>query len=92
MIERLTAWECKGCGRVDAPGSCIGVCEDRRTEFVRAADYDAALTEAGRLRDRVERLAAVLRQLAGTIPRNGGWEGSYRALQRRALAALKGEE
>lgn len=91
MTERVTAWQCIGCGRVDGPQPCIGVCQDRKTEFVYAADYDAVLVQLSRSREQVQELAALLHQLAHTMPREGGWERTYRAMQSRAkqvLAAL----
>ena len=36
-----------------------------------------------------EALAALVRQIAHTTPRNGEWEQTYRALQARALRALE---
>ncbi len=84
-LERIKAWQCIGCGRVEAPQTCIGVCEDRRVELVRAEEADA-------LAARVEQLEQFVRQLARITPREGEWERSYRALQARArelLAALQ---
>ena len=34
MVETIEGWRCIGCGRVDAPQPCIGVCEDKRVELV----------------------------------------------------------
>ena len=95
MIERLAAWQCIGCGRIEGPRPCIGVCEDRKVEFVLASDYDEALADLARARRRADELAALVRELAHTTPRAGQWERGYRALQARArvaLATLAGEE
>lgn len=84
-LERIKAWQCIGCGRVEAPQSCIGVCEDRRVELVRAEDVEA-------LAARMDQLEKFVRQLARITPREGEWERSYRALQAKArelLAALQ---
>jgi hypothetical protein len=27
MSERIKVWQCIGCGRIDSPQNCIGVCE-----------------------------------------------------------------
>jgi hypothetical protein len=78
---RVTAWRCIGCGRVEAPQPCIGVCQDRAVDFVEAGDYDAA-------RERVDALASLARRLASSTPRDGEWERSYRALQSEARAVL----
>jgi hypothetical protein len=88
MTERVTAWQCIGCGRVEGPQPCIGVCQDRKKEFVHAADYDAVLAQLSRARAQVQELTALLYQLAHTMPRESGWELTYRAMQVRAKQAL----
>ncbi|MFZ5556441.1 MAG: hypothetical protein ACOZDY_06935 [Pseudomonadota bacterium] len=90
MTERWTGWQCIGCGRIEAPQNCIGVCQDRKAEFVRAEDYDETLAELERARRQLDVLNAVARQIAFTHPRDGEWESAYRALQARARAALAG--
>lgn len=89
--NRFEAWQCIGCGKIDAPQPCIGVCQDRKVQFVYAAAYDGLLAEVQNVRRRAQALEALIRRLAATTPREGGWERSYRALQaqaRRALAEL----
>ena len=81
MAERLTAWECIGCGRIEGAQQCVGICQDRKMDFVYASDFD-------NLRARAEALSALVRQLAHTTPRDGEWERTYRALQARAQKAL----
>lgn len=88
MIERVVAWRCIGCGRIEASQPCIGVCQDRPVELVFAVEHEEAMAA---LRRRMESLLALTRQLAHTTPRAGEWERSYRALQaqaRRTLAAF----
>ena len=86
MTERITAWQCIGCGRIEGAQPCVGICQDRRTEFVYAAEHDAALALA---RVREQALAALVRQIAYTTPRKDEWERSYRALQQRARRTLE---
>lgn len=74
MAERLKAWECTGCGRLEGQRPCIGICQDRPVELVYAGEYDALVT--------------LVRQLALATPRAGEWEQSYRALQARARKLL----
>jgi hypothetical protein len=91
MTKRMTAWQCIGCGRIEGAQPCVGICEDRRTEFVYASDHDEVLAQLTLARRRTEALTALVRQLAHTTPREGEWERTYRALQahaRRTLAAL----
>ena len=91
MTDYVKAWQCIGCGRIDAPQNCIGVCEYRKAEFVYAFEYEQVVAQAAATRRRADALEALVRQLAVTTPRAGEWERSYRALQeqaRRASAAL----
>lgn len=81
MTSRIQAWQCIGCGKLDSPQPCIGVCQDRRVELVDASDYDQALA-------RIRELEAVLRILAQATPRDGEWERSYRRLQESARRLL----
>ena len=71
MTERVTAWQCIGCGRIEGAQPCVGICEDRRTEFVYASDHDQVLAQLALARGQTESLAAVVRQLAHTTPRKG---------------------
>lgn len=87
--ERVTAWQCIGCGRIEGAQPCVGICEDRRTEFVYAADHDALLAQMALSRRQVEALAELARQLACTTPREGEWERTYRALQASARQTLE---
>jgi len=89
--QRVTAWECVGCGKIDAPQPCIGICQDRKVEFVYAAEYDKALAQLDFERQRVRTAESLLQRIVHTKPHKGDWERSYLALQdqaRRALAAL----
>jgi hypothetical protein len=89
MTQRLTAWRCIGCGRLEAAQPCIGVCQDRPVELVFAADHDDTLAELAAARSQAQALARFVRELANTTPREGQWEQSYRALQSRARSALR---
>ncbi len=86
-MERVTAWQCIGCWRGEGPRPCSGICEDRRTEFVYAAEHDAALAHERRQK---EELAVLVRQIAHTMPRKGECERTWLALQARARGILEG--
>ena len=77
----IKAWQCIGCGKIEAPRPCIGVCQDRPVELVDAATYEAAIA-------RIQSLKSVLKRVALTTPRNGEWERSYLAFQTQAREAL----
>jgi hypothetical protein len=74
MAEYLKAWQCIGCGRLEATAPCLGICQDRPIELVAAAEHEQAL--------------ALIRQLAWSKPREGEWERSFRELQARARKLL----
>lgn len=92
MSDLVKAWQCIGCGTIEAPQTCIGVCDYRKVQFVYAQEHEQALArlraahEAAR--EGLERLA---RRLAHTHPREGEWERSYRALQQQARQLLRDE-
>ena len=92
MSEYVKAWQCIGCGKIEAPQTCVGVCQDRRVEFVYADEHRGAIAqlqhELARERSRAAKLAALVRQLAGTTPHPGEWERSYRALAAQASRLL----
>lgn len=91
LCGRVSVWRCIGCGRIEAPQPCIGVCQDRKVDLVEAAVHDEVLAERDRLREQLRVMMGLVRQLAHTLPRDGEWERTYRALQAqagRALAAL----
>jgi hypothetical protein len=91
-VDRVKAWQCIGCGKIEAPQTCVGICQDRKVEFVYALEYDEALALQRRQLDALQRLA---RQLAHTTPRDGEWERCFRALQdqaRQILAAFAGAD
>ena len=95
MTEHVKAWQCIGCGRIEAPQTCIGVCQDRKVEFVYAFEHEEILAQLRLARRRADALEALVRRLAFTTPHEGEWEHSYRALQKqghRALAGLAGED
>jgi len=86
MTERVKAWQCIGCGRIEKPETCVGVCDFRKIELVYGFEHEEAI-EAERAR--VALLESIVRSLARITPREGEWERSYRALQVQAREVLK---
>jgi hypothetical protein len=80
-VDRVQVWQCIGCGKIEAPQPCLGVCRDRKAMLVYAEDYDALLAES-------EALRAIVRQIATITPHEGECLRSWEALQGRARAAL----
>ena len=92
LAPEFLAWQCIGCGRIEGPQPCIGVCQDRKVSFVYASDHAVVL---GRLLDAKERIAALeslARRMAFSTPRDSEWERSYRSLQEEARRVLKGAQ
>lgn len=80
-MEPIKVWQCIGCGRVEGPAQCIGVCQDRIAELVDVSELRKA--EA-----RIESMRALLAWVVHTTPRDGEWERTYRAFQDKARALL----
>ena len=86
--KTITAWQCIGCGRLEAPQTCIGVCQDRKVELVTAWDHAEALVALEEANERIQTLEALLKNLARTTPREDGWKQSFLAFQTQARKAL----
>jgi hypothetical protein len=89
VSEVFKVWQCIGCGRIDGPQPCVGICQDRKAELVYASEYEEQFWRAENAAERVAALEALVRRLAWTTPRAGEWERSYRELQRAARDALR---
>ena len=86
--DTIKAWRCIGCGRLEAPAECIGVCEDRKVEIVGTWDYAAVVSALEEADERIAALESLLGRLAHITPREGAWKDSYLALQAQARALL----
>ena len=80
VVERRRVWQCIGCGRIEDPQPCIGICQDRPAEYVLAADHDRV----------IEALSQVVKAIALTTPREGEAMRHWKVLQARARQALAG--
>lgn len=78
-IERRKVWQCIGCGRIEDPRPCIGVCRDEKAEYVLAKEHEHAV--AG-----LRRLAEII---ARSTPREGEALRHWQALQSRARDVLR---
>ncbi|MGH8123311.1 MAG: hypothetical protein ACREPT_11140 [Rudaea sp.] len=81
MVEYIQAWQCVGCGKIEAPQTCIGVCRDRKILMVGKDEYERAL-------DALRQARELLQRIAHTTPRDGQWQRSYQALQEQAREAI----
>jgi hypothetical protein len=81
----VTGWWCAGCGNVDMPQPCLGVCVWRPAEWVNLARYEEQLSYLRGARA-LQRFTA---QAAAVVPREGQWERNWTALRAQARAALE---
>jgi len=88
MTDYIQAWQCIGCGKIEAPQPCIGVCRDRKVLMVGKDDHERVRDAVRDLQRQMRSAHALLSQLAWSVPREGQWEPSWRALQRRARELL----
>jgi len=87
-VVRIQAWQCIGCGKVEAPQPCLGVCQDRKIELVGAEAYQDVLSELERAQQRIDALRMLLVRLTRAKPRKEGWSASWKQLQQQARMAL----
>jgi hypothetical protein len=90
--DTIKGWQCIGCGRVEAPANCVGICQDRKVELVGAWDYAEVVVALEEANERIAALESVLGRLAHVAPREGTWKESYLALQMLARKLLERRE
>src|SRR5690348_1992199 len=91
MTDYTQVWQCIGCGRIEAPQPCIGVCKDKKVFMVGKDEHERVLAENQALRAQLERAHSMLLRFGQARPREGQWESSWNALQaqlREVLALL----
>jgi hypothetical protein len=88
-IEFATAWWCAGCGGIDAPQPCLGICVWRDVEWVNRTRYLEERARTLAERDAERRLRGLVRRVASVTPRAGQWERSWRAIEAQAREALQ---
>jgi hypothetical protein len=88
-VEHIPAWQCIGCGRIEAERPCIGICQDKQTSFVYASDFESLRAENYRLLEKVDAMRALVRQMAHTTPRPGKATETLIAFKKLAQEALR---
>ena len=91
MNDPIPAWQCIGCGRIEAPQTCIGVCQDKKVFLVTMQDHQEALDAIQQLIGEIDSMQRVLTRIARSTPREGQWEASYLAVQAEARTLLAGQ-
>jgi hypothetical protein len=88
MIDYIQAWQCIGCGKIEAPQPCIGVCRDRKVLMVGKDDYERILVEKDVLRAQLLKAHGMLQRFGLAKPHEGQWERSWGALQAQLREVL----
>jgi hypothetical protein len=88
LTEYIQAWQCIGCGKIEAPQPCIGVCRDRKVFFIGKDEHEVALTEIVRLRAQLQSATTRLQRFGLAEPRTGQWESAYTALREEARTLI----
>jgi len=89
MTDYIQAWQCIGCGKIEAPQPCIGVCRDRKILMIAKDEHERVVAELERARALVQAAVDILGRVVHSTPREGQWERSYRALQDQARAGIE---
>jgi hypothetical protein len=87
-VDIVTVWQCVGCGRIEAPQPCVGVCQDRLARFVAATDHEEALGRLQAARQKAAALKGLMHWLTLTSPREGQWKTCYTTFQAEARRLL----
>ncbi len=88
MTEIISGWQCIGCGKIEVPQSCIGVCQDRKVRLVYADEHEKIAQELNAARRKLKQMETLVKQIVRTTPHDGAWERSYRAFQAQAKKIL----
>ena len=84
LPDTITAWQCVGCGRLEAPRNCVGICQDRKVEIVGAKDYADVRFALDEANERIAALESLVERLSRITPREGAWKQCFLALQAAA--------
>lgn len=88
-LECTTTWWCAGCGGIDAPQPCLGICIWRRVEWVNATLYEHERQRALAERHTEGRLRRLPQRAASITPREGHWQQGWNALEALGRQALR---
>jgi hypothetical protein len=88
MSDPIKAWMCIGCGSIEAPQTCIGICQHRKVEFVHAFEHATALAELAGVREDRTSLEALVRRMAQVTPREDACAATLRAFRQDARDLL----
>jgi hypothetical protein len=89
QIEFATTWWCPGCGGIDAPQPCLGICVWREIEWVNRTSYFEVRARVLTDRDTERCLRGLVRRVASVTPRAGQWERGWHAMEAQARESLQ---
>lgn len=89
MADYIQAWQCIGCGKIEAPQTCIGVCRDRKVFFIGRDEHERALAEVAALRAKLECARTMLLRFGLAKPGKGQHERAWQALHEQVREVLK---
>ena len=89
MSNYIEAWQCIGCGKLESPQPCIGVCQDRKVLLVGKGDHEQLEAEVEQLRQRLDAAFGLLARMTRTRPRPGQIERCWTSFQQQARALLE---
>lgn len=81
LPEYLQVWQCIGCGRIEMPQACIGVCRDKKVLLVGKDAHERALGEIERLRRLLDTTHSHFVRFAQCTPRPGEEGNTLAVLQ-----------
>ena len=88
MTDYIQAWQCIGCGKIEAPQPCIGVCRDRKVFMVGKDEHERVLAANAALQAQLQQARGMLLRFGHAKPKPGQWEAAWLALQEQAREAL----
>jgi hypothetical protein len=81
--DYIPVWQCIGCGRIEMPQTCIGVCRDRKVFLIGRETHEQALQQIARLEGLLSSTRARLLRFARCTPRAGDTDKTFAALQQQ---------
>ena len=81
--DYIPVWQCIGCGRIEMPQTCIGVCRDRKVFLIGREAHEQALAQIARLEGLLSTTRSQLLRFARCRPRAGEADKTFAALQQQ---------
>jgi len=87
--EYIPVWQCIGCGRIEAPQTCIGVCRDKKVFVIGKGEHEEALEQLAELRRQLAAARSQLQRFAQCTPKQDQADQAFSALQTQVRVLLK---